>query len=192
MGKRIYQGLVVYTGTMQITAWQVHSIGVKRFQPGSWLSGRLALGRGNVSFSPLLIKTASSGQRLKAGSCNNRHSVLYQLRRLLPICSGTSLGQGKPSAIFSSPDGRPLGPHKDPDQIDRSRYDLSMLGPTAIASSYMLVHTRALVGQDLVPVLKRAAILFDKIFLDIKGLGTPGGHLEDLFINIIRRKLRAA
>lgn len=54
----------------------------------------LALGRGNVSFSPLLIKTASSAQRLKAGSCNDRHSVLYQLGRLLPICSALHPGRG--------------------------------------------------------------------------------------------------
>jgi hypothetical protein len=47
----------------------------------------------------------------------------------------------------------------------------------------MLFHSKVLDGQDLVPALKRAAILCDKIFIDLQGLGEPGGQLENMFIN---------
>ncbi|MET3142497.1 UNVERIFIED_ORG: hypothetical protein ABIB13_002214 [Arthrobacter sp. UYEF2] len=58
-----------------------------------------------------------------------------------------------------------------------------MSGLTAVVSSSMLFHSKVLAGQDLVPALKRAAILCDKIYVDLQGLGEPGGQLEDMFIN---------
>ena len=62
-------------------------------------------------------------------------------------------------------------------------YDRFMPGPTAVVSSYLLFHSDVLLGKNLVPVLKRAAILCDRVFLDITGLGEPGGEYENLFIN---------
>lgn len=47
----------------------------------------------------------------------------------------------------------------------------------------MLFQTENLLGHSLVPILKRAAILCDKIFVQVEGLGGPDSPLNDSFIN---------
>jgi hypothetical protein len=57
--------------------------------------------------------------------------------------------------------------------------------PVATVSAYTLI-TPQLVGDvSAVPMLKRAAIMCDRIFVDTAGLGEPGGLLERRVLNLM-------
>ena len=48
----------------------------------------------------------------------------------------------------------------------------------AVVSAYTLANSQLVGGISPIPMLKRAAILCDRIYMDTQGLGVPGGLLE--------------